>query len=60
MNEGSLPAVKLPERIRATADVGEALDGAELVVIAVPSQTLRGNLAEWAPALRSATRRWSP
>lgn len=50
VNESSLPSVKLPERIRATVDVGEALDGAELVAIAVPSQTLRGNLAEWAPA----------
>jgi glycerol-3-phosphate dehydrogenase (NAD(P)+) len=50
VNEGSLPSVKLPERIRATVDVAEALDGAELVAIAVPSQTLRGNLAEWAPA----------
>jgi glycerol-3-phosphate dehydrogenase (NAD(P)+) len=50
VNDGSLPSVKLPKRIRATVDVGEALDGAELVAIAVPSQTLRGNLAEWAPA----------
>jgi glycerol-3-phosphate dehydrogenase (NAD(P)+) len=50
VNEGSLPSVKLPDRIRATVDVAEALDGAELVAIAVPSQTLRGNLAEWAPA----------
>jgi len=49
VNEGSLPAVKLPRQIRATVDVAEALDGAELVAIAVPSQTLRGNLAEWAP-----------
>lgn len=50
VNEASLPSVKLPARIRATVDVAEALDGAELVAIAVPSQTLRGNLAEWAPA----------
>jgi len=50
VNEGSLPSVKLPKRIRATVDVAEALDGAELVAIAVPSQTLRGNLAQWAPA----------
>jgi len=40
----------LPERVTATADWGEALDGADLVVIAVPSQTLRGNLNAWAAA----------
>jgi glycerol-3-phosphate dehydrogenase (NAD(P)+) len=50
VNEGSLPAVKLPKRITATTDVAEAVHGAELVAIAVPSQTLRGNLAEWAGA----------
>ena len=50
VNEGSLPGVKLSERVRATTDVTEALAGGELVALAVPSQTLRGNLAEWAPA----------
>ena len=50
VNDGSLPSVKLPERVRATADIAAAVDGAELVAIAVPSQTLRGNLAEWAGA----------
>ena len=50
VNDGSLPSVKLPERVRATTDIAEAADGAELVAIAVPSQTLRGNLAEWAGA----------
>jgi glycerol-3-phosphate dehydrogenase (NAD(P)+) len=50
VNEGSLPSVKLPDRVRATADVTEAVTGADLVAIAVPSQTLRGNLAEWAGA----------
>ena len=50
VNDGSLPSVKLPERVRATTDIAEAVDGAELVAIAVPSQTLRGNLAEWAGA----------
>jgi glycerol-3-phosphate dehydrogenase (NAD(P)+) len=50
VNDGSLPSVKLPKRVRATTDIAEAADGAELVAIAVPSQTLRGNLAEWAGA----------
>ncbi|GAB2625043.1 glycerol-3-phosphate dehydrogenase [NAD(P)+] [Paractinoplanes abujensis] len=50
LNEGALPGLKLPERITATGDLTEAVSGAELVAIAVPSQTLRGNLAEWAGA----------
>jgi glycerol-3-phosphate dehydrogenase (NAD(P)+) len=40
--------VKLPDRVTATSDLAAALDGAELVFLAVPSQTLRGNLADWA------------
>jgi glycerol-3-phosphate dehydrogenase (NAD(P)+) len=34
--------------VTATGDLPAALDGAELVAIAVPAQTLRGNLAQWA------------
>jgi glycerol-3-phosphate dehydrogenase (NAD(P)+) len=37
----------LPETISATSDPGEACDGAEVVVLAIPSQTLRENLARW-------------
>jgi glycerol-3-phosphate dehydrogenase (NAD(P)+) len=50
MNEGSLPGVKLPKAITASSDLAAAVDGAGLIAIAVPSQTLRGNLAEWAGA----------
>ena len=50
-NEGSLPGVKLPEMVTATGDLAAAVDGADLIAIAVPSQTLRGNLAEWASYL---------
>ena len=39
-----------PTRITATSDLAAAVDGAELIAIAVPSQTLRGNLADWAGA----------
>lgn len=46
-----LPDIALPQRIRATADAHEALDGADLVILAVPSQTLRDNLDGWRPAL---------
>lgn len=50
-NPDYLPAVRLPERVTATTDAGEAISGADLVVLAVPSQTLRGNLAGWAEFL---------
>jgi glycerol-3-phosphate dehydrogenase (NAD(P)+) len=50
-NHEYLPSVKLPRRVTATTDAAEAIDGAELVVLAVPSQTLRGNLADWAGLL---------
>jgi glycerol-3-phosphate dehydrogenase (NAD(P)+) len=50
-NADYLPGVRLPDAVRATGDAEEALDGAEVVVLAVPSQTLRENLAAWAPLL---------
>ena len=50
-NPDYLPGVALPHTVRATADPAEALEGAELVVLAVPSQTLRENLSRWAPLL---------
>lgn len=46
-NRDYLPGVALPDGLRATADHVEALDGAEVVVLAVPSQVLRANLATW-------------
>lgn len=43
-----LPGVSLAPQIRATHEPAEALDGAALVVLAVPSQALRANLEHWA------------
>jgi glycerol-3-phosphate dehydrogenase (NAD(P)+) len=43
--------VALPESITATHDPAAAADGAEVVVLVVPSQTLRTNLTEWAGVL---------
>ncbi|WP_199547481.1 NAD(P)H-dependent glycerol-3-phosphate dehydrogenase [Streptomyces sp. N35] len=54
-NPDYLPGVELPEGIRATTDPAEAAAGAEFTVLAVPSQTLRGNLAQWAPLLARDT-----
>jgi glycerol-3-phosphate dehydrogenase (NAD(P)+) len=46
-----LPDLELPESVTATTDPREALTGAEIVVLAVPAQTLRANLTEWGDAL---------
>ncbi|SFL48767.1 NAD(P)H-dependent glycerol-3-phosphate dehydrogenase [Geodermatophilus ruber] len=50
-NPDYLPGIRLPKGLRATADPAEALRAAELVVLAVPSQSLRDNLVQWAPLL---------
>ncbi|MGW5821600.1 NAD(P)H-dependent glycerol-3-phosphate dehydrogenase [Streptomyces noursei] len=54
-NPDYLPGVELPEGVRATTDPAEAARGADFTVLTVPSQTLRANLAEWAPLLPSDT-----
>jgi glycerol-3-phosphate dehydrogenase (NAD(P)+) len=43
-NPDYLPGIALPGSLSATADAALALEGADLVVLAVPSQTLRENL----------------
>jgi glycerol-3-phosphate dehydrogenase (NAD(P)+) len=52
-NPDYFPHIELPARVRATSDVAEAIDGADFVVLAIPSQTLRGNLAQWTRLIRS-------
>ena len=49
-NPEYLPDVRLPD-MTATTNAAAALDGADAVVLAVPSQTLRANLAAWRPLL---------
>lgn len=44
-NSAYLPDIRLPDELTATVDAQQALEGADLVVLAVPSQTLRDNLA---------------
>jgi glycerol-3-phosphate dehydrogenase (NAD(P)+) len=41
------PGIKLADDIRATHHPAEALEDAQLVVLAVPAQTLRSNLMQW-------------
>ncbi len=50
-NPEYLPGITLPAGLRATADPLEALDGADLVAFALPSQSLRTSLAAWVPYL---------
>ena len=50
-NPRYLPGISLPPRLTATTDPAAALDGADLVVFAVPAQTLRASLASWAPLI---------
>lgn len=47
-NPDYLPGITLPEALRATDDPEEALDRADLVVLAVPAQRLREGLERWA------------
>lgn len=54
-NPDYLPGVRLPDSVRATTDPAEALAGADFAVLVVPSQTLRDNLAAWAPLIEPQT-----
>ncbi|GAA1574649.1 NAD(P)H-dependent glycerol-3-phosphate dehydrogenase [Kribbella sancticallisti] len=53
-NPDYLPGLRLPDAITATHDPYAAAEGAEAIVLAVPSQSLRDNLKDWAEALPSA------
>jgi glycerol-3-phosphate dehydrogenase (NAD(P)+) len=52
-NTEYLPGIQLPAAVSATHDTEGALRGADMVVFAVPSQTFRSNLEEWAPYIPS-------
>ncbi len=45
------PGISLPETISASTDPVATLAGAEVIVLAVPSQTLRDNLAAWGASI---------
>jgi glycerol-3-phosphate dehydrogenase (NAD(P)+) len=50
-NADYLPELSLPVSLRATSSLADAVDGAEVVVMAVPSHGFRAVLAEAAPAI---------
>lgn len=44
-NSDYLPGINLPRNLWASSVIEEVLDGAEMVFVSIPSQTLRANLA---------------
>jgi glycerol-3-phosphate dehydrogenase (NAD(P)+) len=50
-NPDYLPGIELTPALDAGSEPAQALAGADLVVFAVPAQTLRSNLADWAPLI---------
>ncbi|MEU6351091.1 NAD(P)H-dependent glycerol-3-phosphate dehydrogenase [Streptomyces sp. NPDC047072] len=48
-NPGYFPNVDLPATLTATTDPATALDGADYLVLSIPAQSLRANLAAWTP-----------
>jgi glycerol-3-phosphate dehydrogenase (NAD(P)+) len=50
-NPDYLPGLTLTPVLDATSDAAEALAGADIVAFAVPAQSLRANLAGWAPLI---------
>ncbi|WP_072687517.1 NAD(P)H-dependent glycerol-3-phosphate dehydrogenase [Rhodococcus marinonascens] len=50
-NADYLRGITLPPSLTATDDARVALDGAGIVVLAIPSQSLRDNLQVWSPMI---------
>ena len=50
-NPDYLPDIALPDNLTATSDPAQAVEGADFVVLAVPSQSLRENLSAVVPAI---------
>lgn len=48
-NPAFLPGIAVPDSVRATTDLGEALDGRTIVAVAIPSRHLRGVAERFAP-----------
>ena len=51
VNQRYLPEYALPDRLAVTSSLAEALDGSDVVVMAVPSHGFRSVLAEAAPLM---------
>ena len=55
-NEKYLPGAKLPKRLKATCEIGEAVGNADVVIMGIPSQNFRAVLKE----VREHIRAWVP
>ena len=55
-NEKFLPGIKLPEQVHARTDLKVALEYSDVIIVAIPAQTLRENLKVWAPHLKPGMR----
>ena len=53
VNSRYLTESRIPDDVRATSNIAEALDRAELVILAAPSHATRGLLETMAPGLRT-------
>ncbi|MBM3132740.1 MAG: NAD(P)-dependent glycerol-3-phosphate dehydrogenase [Chloroflexi bacterium] len=51
-NAAHLPYAVFPDSLRATASPGEAMANTDLVILAVPSQTMRENLRKLRPCIQ--------
>ncbi|MCX4554315.1 MULTISPECIES: NAD(P)H-dependent glycerol-3-phosphate dehydrogenase [unclassified Streptomyces] len=54
-NPAYWPDIELPASLTATTDPATALAGADYLVLSIPAQSLRDNLARWAPHIESQT-----
>ena len=54
-NKAYLPDVLLPSSVACTADIAAAADGAELIILAVPSHAVRQTSKELAPSVSRNT-----
>lgn len=50
-NRRLLPGIRIPDRIQVTADIEQAVAGAEFLLAAIPTQFLRASLSELRPHL---------
>ncbi len=53
-NTRYLPGIRLPDNLRAESDLAAALEGSDLIVLAVPSQAMRAVAEQVYPHLRPA------
>ncbi len=54
-NEKRLSGIPFPPSLSVSADLAAVLDGAEVAIVAVPSQTVRANIRIMAPYLQEST-----